>query len=135
MAQQFGVPWTGRRYDRQNPENNDLINHAINHAASACEAAAMVAVAVSGALPQLGFIHEDAGIAFALDISDLFRDTVTLPIAFGAAREEKRPEVIERATRKLAGATFRKHQVVAKMIGRIKELFDADDDGDHEPGV
>jgi CRISPR-associated protein Cas1 len=131
VAQQHGVSWVGRRYDRQNPGKNDLINQAINHAASACEGAAMVAVAVSGALPQLGFIHEDAGVAFALDVSDLFRDTITLPIAFGAAREARDMEGIERMTRKLAGTTFRKHQVVASMISRIKELFDADDDGDH----
>lgn len=130
LAQQFGVPWSGRRYDRQNPDQTDPVNMAINHAASAVEAAAMVAVAVTGAVPQLGFIHEDAGIAFVLDVADLFRDTVTLPVAFGAVREAKTPDNIERATRKLAGSTFRKHQVVARMIDRIVEMFDADDDGD-----
>ena len=91
----------------------------------------MVAVAVTGTLPQLGFIHEDAGISFVLDVADLFRDDITLPVAFSAVREAKTLENIERATRKLAGSTFRKQQVVAKMIDRIKELFDADDDGDH----
>lgn len=132
VAEQCGIQWSGRRYDRQHPEKNDPVNQAINHASSATEAVAMVAVAVTGALPQLGFIHEDAGIAFALDISDLFRDTITLPVAFGAARETRDTQAIERVTRKLAGKTFRRQQVVARMIDRIKELFDADDDGDHE---
>jgi CRISPR-associated protein Cas1 len=131
LAQQYGVPWAGRRYDRQNPEKTDLVNMAINHSSTATEAAAMVAVAVSGALPQLGFIHEDAGISFVLDVSDLFRDTVTLPVAFSAVREAKTVENIERTTRRLAGATFRKQQTVARMIDRVKELFNADDDGDH----
>lgn len=134
VAQQFGFAWAGRRYDRQHPEKTDLMNQAINHAAVAGEAAAMVAVAVTGTLPQLGFIHEDSERSFALDISDLFRAEVLLPIAFAAMKEAKDVEGIERATRKLAASTFRKHQIVAKMIDRIKELFDADDGRDHEPG-
>ncbi|MBL8787546.1 MAG: type I-E CRISPR-associated endonuclease Cas1, partial [Deltaproteobacteria bacterium] len=64
VARDFGVPWAGRRYDRDNPEAADVANQAINHAASAVEAAAAVAVAVTGAIRQLGFIHEDSGNAF-----------------------------------------------------------------------
>ncbi len=130
LAQQFGISWSGRRYDRQNPEQTDLVNQAINHAASAVEGAAMVAVAVTGTIPQLGFIHEDAGQAFCLDVADLFRDTVTLPVAFGAAKNSDRAS-LERSVRKLAGTTFRRQQIVAKMIDRIKEMFDADDGGSH----
>lgn len=39
-AQRYGVPWQGRRYDRNNPNATDIPNQAINHAASAVEAAA-----------------------------------------------------------------------------------------------
>jgi CRISP-associated protein Cas1 len=128
LAEQFGIRWSGRRYDRAHPEQADLANQAINHAASAVEAAAMIAVASTGALPQLGFIHEDSGQSFCLDIADLFRDTVTLPVAFGAAREaDRKREPLERLVRKLAGRTFREQQVIPKMIDRIKELFRVDD--------
>ena len=47
----------------------------------------MVAIAVAGALPQLGFIHEHSGISFCLDLADLYRHSVTLPVAFGAVRD------------------------------------------------
>jgi CRISPR-associated protein Cas1 len=131
IAQQFGIEWGGRRYDRSAPEAADLANQAINHAASAVEGAALTAVAASGAIPQLGFIHEDSGNAFALDIADLFRDDVLLPIAFGAARKllGSQDEPIERAVRQVAGEAFRRDRVVSRMIDRIKELFD-DDRGD-----
>lgn len=126
LAEQFGIGWRGRRYDRNNPDATDLANQAINHAVTAVEATAMVAVAVTGAIQELGFIHEDAGRAFTLDITDLYRDTVTLPVAFTAAREaEKRPnEEIERIARRLAAKTLRKKQTVLAMIDRIKELLD-----------
>lgn len=131
VAQQFGIHWRGRRFDRDDPTATDLANQAINHAVTAVEATARVAVAVTGAIPQLGFIHEDAGHAFTLDITDLFRDTITLPVAFGAARyaTEHPAEEVERVARKLAAKTLRKEKTVVAMIDRIKELFDAGGEG------
>jgi len=128
IAARFGLNWSGRRYDRANPGGADLANQAINHAASAVEAAAAVAVAATATVPQLGFIHEDSGQSFVLDVADLFRDTITLPVAFQAAQTAlKRPEEsIERLTRRLAGSTLQREGVIAAMIGRIKSLFDAD---------
>lgn len=130
LAAQYGVPWKGRRYDRSKPGSADVVNQAINHASSAVEGSALTAVAVTGALPQLGFIHEDPGHAFALDLSDLYRDTVLLPAAFQAARlvlDGKRGPV-ERVVRYTTGEVMRQSAVVVEMIDRIKELFDADDD-------
>ncbi|SUS08717.1 CRISPR-associated endonuclease Cas1 [uncultured Defluviicoccus sp.] len=126
-AQRFGVPWHGRRYDRADPGSDDLPNQAINHAATAVEAAAAIAVTATATVPQLGFIHEDSGQSFVLDIADLFRDSVTLPVAFeSAARALKRPdETVDRTVRRIAGARFRREHVIPKMIDRIKELFDA----------
>ena len=128
-ADQFGIRWRGRRYDRQDPEATDRPNQAINHASAALQGAALVAVAAAGALPQLGFIHEDSGHAFALDIADLYREEILLPVAFGAVKEfNTRPDQpLERLVRRRAVAIFRKERVVSKMIGRIKELLDADD--------
>lgn len=129
VAADFGVRWHGRRYDRNRPGAADTPNQAINHAAAAVVAAAQVAVAVSGTVPQLGFIHEASGIALALDIADLFRDSVTLPVAFGAAKAHaKHVHVpLERSVRHLAARAMRKQQVVSRMIDRLKDLFDDED--------
>lgn len=126
QAQRFGIRWEGRRYDRANPNAADLPNQALNHAASAIEAAAAIAVAATSTIPQLGFIHEDPGQSFVLDISDLFRDDTTVPIAFAAADEvTKSAELsIERVTRKRAGEALHKGEVIERMIDRIKQLFD-----------
>lgn len=131
ISRQFGVRWRSRKYDRSDPESADRPNQAINHASSALQAAALVAVAVSGTVPQLGFIHEESGHALALDIADLFRESILLPVAFGAVRDlEDRPnQPLERLVRYRAAKIFRKEKVVAAMIDRIKELFDADDRG------
>ncbi len=127
IAQQYGIEWKGRRYDRADPLAADLPNQAINHAATAIEAAATVAVTGVGALPQLGFIHEDASIAFVLDIADLYRGDVTLPVAFRAVRAYERDASVplERHVRRIAGREFRRRKLISRMIDRIKELLNA----------
>lgn len=125
VAQRHGIEWRNRRYDRTDPDWADLPNQAINHASVAVTSAAVIAVTATGAIPQLGFIHEHSGEAFALDIADLFRDTILLPAAFQSAREVMdQPHLeIERHTRRTTGDLLRRERVIAKMIDRIKALF------------
>ena len=125
LARQIGVEWRDRRYDRTQPQTADLPNQALNHASSAVEAAAAIAVAATATIPQLGFIHEDPGQSFVLDIADLYRDGVTVPCAFRAAKRnvEHSDENIERVTRRLTGRALAHEKVIPAMIGRIKSLF------------
>lgn len=134
VAGQHGVEWNGRHYDRQNPNAADVPNQALNHAATFVESAADVAVAAVGALPPLGFIHEESSNAFTLDVADLFRVEFTLPLAFTVARRvQDRPDLLlEREVRKEAARQFHKQQLIARMIDRIKELLHVDD-GDRHP--
>ena len=129
LAQQYGIQWRGRRYDRNKPLAADIPNQAINHASVAVTSAAVIAVMAVGAIPQLGFIHEHSGDAFALDIADLFRDTVLLPAAFKSAKAVMAdPKLdIERQARRTAGEMLRSQRVVSKMIDRIKKLFEGVD--------
>ena len=125
VAQRYRIEWRNRRYDRTDPDWADLPNQAINHASVAVTSAAVIPVTATGAIPQLGFIHEHSGEAFALDIADLFRDTILLPAAFQSAREVMdQPHLeIERHTRRTTGDLLRRERVIAKMIDRIKALF------------
>ena len=128
MAERFGVEWNGRRFDRANPVADDLPNQAINHAATAVQAAAAIAVQALAAIPQLGFIHEDSGQAFVLDIADLYRDQVTLAIAFTAVKQsEKSGEVMDRVVRREAARVFRRESVIPSMIDRIQTVLRMDE--------
>lgn len=134
-AERFGVTWRGRQYDRNNPNAGDLPNQAINHAASAMRAAASVAVASVGAIPQLGFVHEDSGQSFVLDVADLYRHDATLDIAFGAAREaEKSGDPVERLTRRRAAKLFRQRTIIPSMIDHIKTLIGSEDTAEPASG-
>ena len=131
QADRYRLPWEGRHYDRGRPSDADIPNQAINHAATFVECAADVAVAAVGALPPLGFVHEDSSNAFTLDIADLYRAEVTIPLAFRVARLAlDNPGLnLERTLRKEAAVEFRRGKLIPKMIDRIKELLSVHDAG------
>jgi len=128
LAERYRIPWKGRRYDRADPNATDVPNQAINHAVTCVEAAAAIAVAATATIPQVGFVHEDSSRAFILDITDLARTTVTVPVAFAAARAclDDPKLVLEREVRRRASEAFRKEKLVDTLIERVKSLFEAD---------
>jgi CRISPR-associated protein Cas1 len=131
LSQAFGLKWRRRDYNRANPDATDLANQAINHAATAVRSVAGVAVACVSALPQLGFIHEDSDQSFVLDIADLYREAVTLRLAFAAAKriEQGADETVDRLVRQSAAREFRRIGLVPKMIDDIQSLFGIARDG------
>lgn len=128
-AEKYGLLWKGRRYDRQNPNAADVPNQALNHTATFVEAAADIAVAAVGALPPLGFIHEDSSNAFVLDVADLWRSEITVPLAFAVAKRviDDPQRSLERELRFEAARCFRKQKLIPAMIDRVKELLHVDD--------
>ncbi|WP_028323028.1 type I-E CRISPR-associated endonuclease Cas1e [Desulfatiglans anilini] len=131
LADRHDIPWNGRRYDRSDPTAADIPNQAINHAATFVECAADIAVAAVGALPPLGFIHEDSSNAFTLDIADLYRTELTIPLAFRCAHQilNDPRAVLERLIRQEASKEFRRFKLIPKMIDRIKDLLHGNDGG------
>ncbi len=129
-AQRHGLKWQGRRYDRTKPSAADDMNQALNHAAVALLAASKTAVAIAGAVPQLGFIHEDSGWAFSLDIADLHREEIALEGAFRAVvLHRRRGGELERVARRTTGRLIRETKLIPRMLDDIKELID-DSGGD-----
>jgi len=63
--------------------------------------------------------------AFTLDIADLHRAELTIPLAFKAARHclDNPGLNLERTLRKEAAVEFRRSKLIPKMIDRIKELL------------
>lgn len=132
VAESFGLAWKRRKYDRTRPEATDVANQALNHAAGAVQSAAAVAVTALSALPQLGFIHEDSSQSFVLDIADLFREEVTLRIAFSVAKriEGGDDRSVDRLVRQTASAEFRRKAVIPSMMDKVRALLSKADGRD-----
>jgi CRISPR-associated protein Cas1 len=102
-------------------------NTALNYAADAVYAAAAIAVYTTATIPQLGFLHEDSGRAFVLDVADLHRTSLTIPVAFKAMRtwlDRSCEDSLERAVRAEMMEHLRRRSVVATMIEQIGALLE-----------
>ncbi len=122
LADRAGIVWQGRHYDRARPEATDDANLAINHAVTALEACVVVAVQATATLPPLGFLHEDSAKAWVLDLCDLYRTTVTVPVAFAAVRK-RQPVPLERQVRRAMSDHIRDRRLIDTVIDDIKELL------------
>jgi CRISPR-associated protein Cas1 len=123
IASQIGIPWRGRRYDRNAPDKADVPNQAINHAVTALEACVAIAVQATATIPSLGFLHETSSKSFILDICDLFRTTVTVPIAFRCAKKASAGEPLDRVVRGALSRYVRETGFIDIVIDDIKELL------------
>lgn len=125
IAAQVGIVWRGRRFDRADPEGDDLPNQAINHVVTAVEACVAIAVQATGTLPPLGFLHEDSAKSWILDLCDLYRTTVTVPIAFRCVKRvgDGAAESMDRLCRRAVSRHVRETAFVDTVIDDIKELL------------
>jgi CRISPR-associated protein Cas1 len=87
MSKQTGVPWNGREYNPNDFQSGTAVNQALS-AAHACLYGVTLSVIVAlGCAPGLGFIHTGHERSFVYDISDLYKEAITIPIAFKVAAE------------------------------------------------
>jgi CRISP-associated protein Cas1 len=128
-AQNVGITWHGRRYDRANPTAADVPNQAINHAVTALESCAAIAVQATATLPPLGFMHEDSAKSWVLDLCDLYRTSLTVPIAFQCAKahidetNKAEGETLDRRIRRAVSRYVRDTSFIDTIIDDIKEML------------
>ncbi|MTJ82385.1 MAG: type I-E CRISPR-associated endonuclease Cas1 [Telmatospirillum sp.] len=125
IAQRFGVDWKGRRFDRSEPDSADPPNQAINHVVTAVEACVAIAVQATATLAPLGFLHDDSAKSWILDLCDLYRTSVTVPLAFQCVkRQEKEPSSsLDRLCRHAVSRHVREKGFIDTVIDDIKDLL------------
>ncbi|SDK37674.1 type I-E CRISPR-associated endonuclease Cas1e [Streptomyces indicus] len=82
-----GVPWKGRHYTPGDFTSGDTVNQTITAAAQCMYGITHAVVTALGCSPALGFIHSGHELSFVLDIADLYKTDVGIPIAFATAAE------------------------------------------------
>lgn len=118
----YGVPWRGRRYNRNNWQKADPINRALS-AANACMYGICHAAIVSGGYsPALGFIHTGKMLSFVYDIADLYKTEITIPLAFLITKES--PKEVEDRVRLACRDVFRKERLLKRLLPDIDALLD-----------
>lgn len=121
-AELYDVNWSGRNYKTEDFDSSDLTNKyvtAINHILYAITQAI---IQIMGYSPSIGFIHTGHISSFTFDIADLFKEEITIPLAFKLTKEKGYFD------RHIMISEYRKlitdKKVVSRMVNYLEELFD-----------
>ena len=114
-AARVGLPWHGRHYVHGDFDSGDPMNQAITAAAQCMYGIAQTTVAALGCAPGLGFIHSGHELAFTLDIADLYKTEIAIPVAF---------EVVAQSTEDVGSRTRRAIRDQVNKIGLLRRCVD-----------
>ena len=68
-------------------EDSDPVNQALSYANTILYGLCNAAIISMGFSPGLGFIHTGKQLSFVYDVADLYKASLTIPVAFASAKE------------------------------------------------
>jgi len=120
-AARTGIPWKGRRYTPGDFSGGDPVNQAVTAAAQCMYGIAHAVVTSLGCSPALGFVHSGHELSFVLDIADLYKTAIGIPVAFDVAAEDE--EDIGSRTRRALRDRINETSLLDRCVDDIKHLL------------
>lgn len=99
---------------------DDPVNIGLNIANSMLYGCAASVCAVIGINPALGIIHRGDARSFLYDLADLYKPSLTIPLAFACAQEEDVPLAVRKRMRK----EIHQRNLLSEMLGIVMELLE-----------
>ncbi|MFE1287560.1 type I-E CRISPR-associated endonuclease Cas1e [Streptomyces sp. NPDC058751] len=121
QAARTGVPWHGRRYTPGDFTSGDAVNQAITAAAQCMYGIAHAVVTSLGCSPALGFVHSGHELSFVLDIADLYKTRIGIPLAFDVAALGD--EDVGSRTRRALRDRINEASLLNQCVDDIKQLL------------
>ena len=121
-AKKYNIPWNGRLYLDTKFDEADLINKYISSLNTVLYAITRAIIQIMGYSPAIGFIHTGHQQSFTFDLSDLFKEKITIPLAFKLTKNLgyfDRHKMIDEYRK-----TINENKVIKTMIQYLEELFD-----------
>ncbi|MFI6646320.1 type I-E CRISPR-associated endonuclease Cas1e [Streptomyces sp. NPDC050529] len=120
-AARTGIKWRGRKYTPGDFSAGDPVNQGITAAAQCMYGIAHAVVSSLGCSPALGFVHSGHELSFVLDIADLYKTEVGIPLAFDVAAEGD--EDIASRTRRALRDRINELSLLDRCVDDIKGLL------------
>lgn len=133
QAARTGIPWRGRQYTPGDFTTGDAVNQAITAAAQCMYGIAHAVVTSLGCSPALGFVHSGHELSFVLDIADLYKTEIGIPLAFDVAAQDE--EDVGARTRRALRDRINESSLLERCVEDIKHLMLPEGDGATDPGA
>lgn len=121
LSKQYGVPWSGRAYERGDWAAADPVNRALSAGNSCLYGLCHAAILSAGYSPAIGFIHTGKQRSFVYDIADLYKTDIVFPVAFRTAADA--PQQVGRTVRLALRDRFREERLVRRILPDIVALL------------
>lgn len=128
LAQQHGVLWNRRAYDRADWDRGDMANRSLSAATACLYGLSEAAVLAAGYAPAIGFLHTGKPLSFVYDIADVFKFETVVPAAFRTAAKAGKGKLdlpLESAVRRECRDVFRKQNLLERIIPMIEDILEA----------
>lgn len=120
-SRRTGVPWTKREYKAGDAfAAGDDVNRVLSAANSALYGICHAVITGIGASPALGFVHTGSALSFVLDIADLYKAEMTIPLAFDLTAKGL---TAERDARTALRDAVVQHKLLSRIVTDIKRLL------------
>ncbi|MFC3996819.1 type I-E CRISPR-associated endonuclease Cas1e [Nocardiopsis sediminis] len=120
-AARVGLPWRGRRYVPGDFDGGDPPNQGVTAAAQCLYGVCHAVVAALGCAPGLGFVHSGHELSFVLDVADLYKTEIGIPVAFDTAAES--PEEVGPRTRRALRDRINATGFLDRCVHDVKSLL------------
>jgi len=125
-SKQYGVPWDGRIYKRDDWRDADPVNRALSCANACLYGVCHAAILSAGLSPALGFIHTGKQLSFVYDIADLYKLDVSVPVAFSSVAQDSTN--LERRVRVQLREIFRETKLLPRIVSDMFDILDIKDE-------
>ena len=138
-SERTGVPWRGRKYTPGQHALSDPPNKGITSAAQCLYGVAHTVTVALGCSPGLGFVHSGHERGFVMDIADLYKVEIGIPVAFDAAAQGD--DDVDGVTRRLLRDRINEEGLLERCVRDVRSLLlsgasgEADIEGSEEDEV
>ncbi len=123
-AETYHIEWSGRRYDRDNWDEQDQIQQYLSIGNKLLYNVCHAAIITLGFSPVIGFIHTGTMRSFVYDIADLYKADITIPVAFECCSKC----VDQAGLREMIRARMQDQRLLKRIEKDCKNLFATDSD-------
>lgn len=120
LADKYNIDWQGRKYKKGDIESQNDINKSLTYVHQILYGIIRSVLFLCGFSTAIGFIHSGHQDSFVFDISDLYKESISIPVAFevcskyGFDREKLRIQMREKIV---------ENKLMQKIIDDVYELF------------
>ncbi len=115
-AEEYQVGWKGRYFKPGKFEFSDITNQVMTASNAALYGILCSAVHGMGYSPHIGFIHSGSPLPFVYDLADLYKEHLTIDLAFALTRD-----MAGRYDKYKVSSEFRQRVIEMDLLARLSE--------------